>query len=37
MYPLLCIDIRNLINQFYFFTEDYFPRAKIIDDELQKV
>ena len=36
MYPLCCIDIRNFLNQFYFFSDDHFQHPKIIDETLQK-
>ncbi|EED12549.1 Exocyst complex component Sec15, putative [Talaromyces stipitatus ATCC 10500] len=36
MYPLCCIDIRNFLNQFYFFSNDDFPHADVIDETLQK-
>ncbi|KAL8706339.1 MAG: hypothetical protein Q9201_000593 [Fulgogasparrea decipioides] len=35
MYPLCCIDIRNFLNQFYFFSDDHFQHPKIIDDTLK--
>jgi exocyst complex component 6 len=35
MYPLCCIDIRNFLNQFYFFSDDHFQQPKIIDDTLK--
>ena len=37
MYPLCCIDIRNLLNQFYFFSDDHFQQPKIIDETLRLV
>lgn len=37
MYPLCCIDIRNFLNQFYFFSDDHFQEPHIIDETLQKV
>jgi hypothetical protein len=37
MYPLCCIDIRNFLNQFYFFSDDHFQHPNIIDDTLRKV
>ncbi len=37
MYPLCCIDIRNFLNQFYFFSDDHFKHPNIIDDTLRKV
>lgn len=37
MYPLCCIDIRNFLNQFYFFADDHFHHANVIDDTLRKV
>ncbi|TQN67588.1 Exocyst complex component sec15 [Colletotrichum shisoi] len=36
MYPLCCIDIRNFLNQFYFFSDDHFQHPNIIDDTLRK-
>ncbi|RDW89424.1 hypothetical protein BP6252_01456 [Coleophoma cylindrospora] len=36
MYPLCCIDIRNFLNQFYFFSDDHFQHPNIIDETLQK-
>ncbi|KAL2754714.1 hypothetical protein ACRALDRAFT_2043630 [Sodiomyces alcalophilus JCM 7366] len=36
MYPLCCIDIRNFLNQFYFFSDDHFRHPSIIDETLQK-
>lgn len=36
MYPLCCIDIRNFLNQFYFFADDHFQHANVIDDTLRK-
>ncbi|KAL8798978.1 MAG: hypothetical protein Q9182_006237 [Xanthomendoza sp. 2 TL-2023] len=35
MYPLCCIDIRNFLNQFYFFSDDHFQHLKVIDDTLR--
>lgn len=37
MYPLCCIDIRNFLNQFYFFSDDHFQHPNVIDDTLRKV
>lgn len=37
MYPLCCIDIRNFLNQFYFFSDDHFQHSGIIDETLRKV
>ena len=37
MYPLCCIDIRNFLNQFYFFSDDHFQQPKVIDDTLKTV
>ena len=34
MYPLCCINIRNFLNQFYFFADDSFPNTGIIDTKL---
>ncbi|KAK5098872.1 Rab GTPase-binding exocyst subunit S15 [Lithohypha guttulata] len=34
MYPLCCINIRNFLNQFYFFADDSFPNPSIIDTKL---
>ncbi|KAL5332574.1 exocyst complex subunit Sec15-like-domain-containing protein [Aspergillus crustosus] len=35
MYPLCCIDIRNFLNQFYFFANDDFSSPAIIDETLK--
>ncbi|KAE8548569.1 hypothetical protein EYB25_008950 [Talaromyces marneffei] len=35
MYPLCCIDIRNFLNQFYFFSNDDFSHADVIDETLK--
>ncbi|KAG2417184.1 hypothetical protein HFD88_008402 [Aspergillus terreus] len=35
MYPLCCIDIRNFLNQFYFFATDDFPYPSVIDETLK--
>ncbi|KAL4976198.1 exocyst complex subunit Sec15-like-domain-containing protein [Aspergillus desertorum] len=35
MYPLCCIDIRNFLNQFYFFANDDFSNPGIIDETLK--
>ena len=35
MYPLCCIDIRNFLNRFYFFSDDHFQQPKVIDDALR--
>lgn len=37
MYPLCCIDIRNFLNQFYFFSDDHFQHPSIIDETLKRV
>lgn len=37
MYPLCCIDIRNFLNQFYFFSDDHFQHSNVIDETLRKV
>ncbi|KAL3425782.1 exocyst complex component [Phlyctema vagabunda] len=36
MYPLCCIDIRNFLNQFYFFSDDHFQHPNIIDETLKR-
>ncbi|KAK3368203.1 exocyst complex subunit Sec15-like protein [Podospora didyma] len=36
MYPLCCIDIRNFLNQFYFFSDDQFQHPNVIDETLRK-
>ncbi|KAG9231639.1 exocyst complex subunit Sec15-like-domain-containing protein [Amylocarpus encephaloides] len=36
MYPLCCIDIRNFLNQFYFFSDDHFQQPNVIDEVLKK-
>ncbi|PVI07686.1 exocyst complex subunit Sec15-like protein [Periconia macrospinosa] len=35
MYPLCCIDIRQLLNQIYLFSDDYFQNTPIIDETLR--
>ncbi|KAJ5107555.1 hypothetical protein N7456_004230 [Penicillium angulare] len=35
MYPLCCIDIRNFLNQFYFFANDDFSHPDVIDETLK--
>ncbi|KAA6408872.1 MAG: exocyst complex component Sec15 [Lasallia pustulata] len=35
MYPLCCIDIRNFLNQFYFFSDDHFQHPSVIDQTLK--
>ena len=37
MYPLCCIDIRNFLNQFYFFSNDDFQHPNVIDETLKNV
>ncbi|QSS62496.1 exocyst complex component Sec15 [Histoplasma capsulatum] len=36
MYPLCCIDIRNFLNQFYFFSNDDFQHPSMIDETLRE-
>jgi len=36
MYPLCCIDIRNFLNQFYFFSDDHFQHPDVIDETLKR-
>ncbi|KGQ00775.1 hypothetical protein PAAG_12559 [Paracoccidioides lutzii Pb01] len=36
MYPLCCIDIRNFLNQFYFFSNDDFQHQNMIDETLKE-
>ena len=36
MYPLCCIDIRNFLNQFYFFSDDHFQEPSVIDETLKR-
>ncbi|PYH98927.1 exocyst complex component Sec15 [Aspergillus ellipticus CBS 707.79] len=36
MYPLCCIDIRNFLNQFYFFANDDFSHPTVIDETLRE-
>ncbi|PLN74482.1 exocyst complex component Sec15 [Aspergillus taichungensis] len=36
MYPLCCIDIRNFLNQFYFFANDDFSHSDVIDETLKE-
>ncbi|KAG5206056.1 Exocyst complex component SEC15 [Trichophyton interdigitale] len=35
MYPLCCIDIRNLLNQFYYFSGDNFNHPAVIDETVR--
>ncbi|KAG0642207.1 exocyst complex subunit Sec15-like-domain-containing protein [Tuber brumale] len=35
MYPLCCIDIRNFLNKYYFFSDEYFTHQSAIDEELK--
>jgi len=35
MYPLTCIDIRNFLNKYYFFSDEYFQHQNAIDEELK--
>ena len=35
MYPLGCIDIRNFLNQFYFFSNDDFQHREVVDEALR--
>ncbi|KAF7505788.1 hypothetical protein GJ744_000459 [Endocarpon pusillum] len=35
MYPLCCIDIRNFLNQFYFYANDDFPHREVVDEALR--
>lgn len=35
MYPLVCIDIRNFLNQIYLFSDDHFRHTTIIDKTLK--
>lgn len=37
MYPLCCIDIRNFLNQFYFFANDDFAHPNVIDKTVKEV
>lgn len=37
MYPLCCIDIRNFLNKYYFFSDEYFTHQSAIDEELKSV
>ena len=37
MYPLCCIDIRNFLNEFYFFSDDHFQHPNVIDETLKRV
>ncbi|RYP47336.1 hypothetical protein DL768_006587 [Monosporascus sp. mg162] len=37
MYPLCCIDIRNFLNQFYFFSDDHFQHPNKIDETLRNI
>ncbi|KAI9891319.1 MAG: hypothetical protein M1814_002832 [Vezdaea aestivalis] len=35
MYPLCCIDIRDFLNQFYYFSDEYFQHPDVIDETLK--
>ncbi|KAJ5302053.1 hypothetical protein PENANT_c008G08535 [Penicillium antarcticum] len=35
MYPLCCIDIRNFLNQFYYFANDSFANTNVVDETLK--
>ena len=35
MYPLVCIDIRNFLNQIYLFSDDHFRHVTVIDKTLK--
>ena len=35
MYPLCCIDIRNFLNQFFFFSDDNFQHPGVIGETLK--
>lgn len=37
MYPLCCIDVRNFMNQIYFFSNDDFPHLEVVDETLKTV
>ena len=37
MYPICCINIRNFLNQFYFFSDDHFQHPNVLDETLKKV
>ncbi|TVY83612.1 Exocyst complex component sec15 [Lachnellula suecica] len=36
MYPLCCIDIRNFLNQFYFFSDDHFQHPNSLNQLLSE-
>jgi len=36
MYPLVCIDIRNFLNQIYLFSDDHFRHTTVIDTTLRE-
>jgi hypothetical protein len=36
MYPLVCIDIRNFLNQIYLFSDDHFHHTTMIDKTLKE-
>jgi hypothetical protein len=36
MYPLCCINIRNFLNQFYYFSDGHFQHPDVIDETLRK-
>ncbi|OQO03521.1 hypothetical protein B0A48_10185 [Cryoendolithus antarcticus] len=35
MYPMICIDIRNFLNQIYLFSDDHFSHTAVIDSTLR--
>jgi len=35
MYPLCCMDIRDFLNRYYFFSDEYFQHQNAIDEELK--
>ncbi|KAF8422673.1 exocyst complex subunit Sec15-like-domain-containing protein [Tirmania nivea] len=35
MYPLCCLDIRNFLNKYYVFSDEYFQQQSIIDSSVK--
>ena len=35
MYPLCCLDIRNFLNKYYIFSDEYFKQQSIIDSSVK--
>jgi hypothetical protein len=36
MYPLCCIDVRNFLNEIYFFADDHFNHHGVVDETLRQ-